>query len=138
MLSLVFLYVFNFGLLVFMSCVNYIIEKKKSNTQHNTTPTHTPVTTKKAQLMHQSPQKQKNPAPHTFSKHYNTNLTLPHCPPPQRHNYAHPIIHLLYQLTKTLHSLPRQNPKIHPPIHNSNTCHSPSTSSSIAPTISPN
>ena len=29
MLSLVFLYVFNFGLLVFMSFVNYIIEKKK-------------------------------------------------------------------------------------------------------------
>ena len=29
MLSLVFLYVFNFGLLLSMSCVNYIIEKKK-------------------------------------------------------------------------------------------------------------
>ena len=29
MLSLVSLYVFNFGLLVFMSCVNYIIEKKE-------------------------------------------------------------------------------------------------------------
>ena len=29
MLSLVFLYVFNFALLAFMSCVNYIIEKKK-------------------------------------------------------------------------------------------------------------
>ena len=29
MLSLVFLYVFNFSLLVFMSCVNYIIEKRK-------------------------------------------------------------------------------------------------------------
>ena len=29
MLSLVFLYVFNFGILVFMSCVNYIIEKKR-------------------------------------------------------------------------------------------------------------
>ena len=28
MLSLVFLYAFNFGLLVFMSCVNYIIENK--------------------------------------------------------------------------------------------------------------
>ena len=27
--SLVFLYVFNFGLLVFMSCVNDIIEKKR-------------------------------------------------------------------------------------------------------------
>ena len=37
MLSLVFLYVFNFGLLVFMSCVNYIIENKKKKKE---TPAH--------------------------------------------------------------------------------------------------
>ena len=33
MLSLVYLYVFDFGLLVFMSCVNYIMEKKKKDDQ---------------------------------------------------------------------------------------------------------
>ena len=61
-----------------------------SNTQHNTTPTHTPITTKTKKL-----------PPHTSSKHCDTNLPLPHYPPPQHHHYAHPLIHLLYQSTQT-------------------------------------
>ena len=85
------------------------------------------------QLIHQSPRKQKNPPLHTSSKHCNTKLLLLQYPPPQHHHYAHPIMHLLYQLTQTHHPQPRQNPKIHAPIHNPDTCNSPSTSSPIAP-----